>query len=175
MKIALYGTDENMLKKHKEKLYRNIVALDKGVEIFCYKDEKLLKKNLKEYQIVFMEESALNKFEEYIMNNPNRKKVTLTVGKEIGTFFVDDIYYVEAELSRIHLVTKEGEFILSVSISKAQEVLEKEGFVKVHRSYLVNEDHVVRIKHRIAFMDNGKEIPISKYRLKDVRERLVGM
>lgn len=54
------------------------------------------------------------------------------------------------------------------------DLLEEEGFVKVHRSYLVNEDHVVRIKHRIAFMDNGKEVPISKYRVKDVKERLTG-
>lgn len=174
MKIALYGTDESVLENHKRRLYKNIVALDKEVEIFCYKDENILKQHLKEYQIVFMEEAALAQFEEYIVANPSRKKVTWALGKEIGTFFVDDIYYVEAELSKIHLVTKDGEFILSVSISKAQEILEKEGFVKVHRSYLANANHVVRIKHRIAYMDNGKEIPVSKYRLKDVRERLIG-
>lgn len=120
-----------------------------------------------------MEETALDKLEQYLKNNPNRRKVTLSFGKENGTFFVDDVYYVEADLSQIHLVTKEGEFLLSISISQAQEVLEKEGFVKVHRSYLVNSNHVVRIKHRTAFMDNGKEIPISKYRLKEVKERLI--
>ena len=71
-------------------------------------------------------------------------------------------------------MTKDGEFLFSISISKVQEVLEKGGFVKVHRSYLVNGNHVVKIKHRTAFMDNGKGIPISKYRLKAVKERLVG-
>ena len=64
--------------------------------------------------------------------NSNRKKITLAVGKEIGAFFVDDIYYVEADLSKIRLVTKDGEFSLSISISKVQEVLEREWMVSNH-------------------------------------------
>lgn len=106
--------------------------------------------------MIFMEEMAIGQLEQYIQGNSDRKKITLAVGKEIGTFFVDDIYYVEADLSKIRLVTKDGEFLLSISISKVQEVLEREEFVKVHRSYLVNADHVVKIKHRTAYMDNGK-------------------
>ena len=173
MRIALYGTDEEKLEKHKQRLHKNIVGVDDAVEIICCQDELELKDHLKDFQMIFMEETALDKFEQYLKNNPNRRKVSLSVGKEVGTFFVDDIYYVEADLSRIRLVTKEGEFLLSISISQVQEVLEKEGFVKVHRSYLVNSNQVVRLKHRIAFMDNGKEIPVSKYRLKEVKERLI--
>lgn len=173
MRIALYGTDGDKLQKHKQRLYKNIVAVDDTVDIICCQDEKLLKENLKDFQMIFMEEEALDRFEQYLMNNPNRRKVTLSVGKEIGTFFVNDIYYVEADLSKIRLVTKEGEFLLSISISQVQGILENEGFVKVHRSYLVNSSHVIRVKHRTAFMDNGKEIPISKYRLKEVKERLI--
>ena len=173
MRIAIYGTDGEKLEEHKQRLHKNIVGIGDTVEIICCQDEEELKAHLKDYQIVFMEETALDKLEQYLKNNPNRRKVTLSFGKENGTFFVDDVYYVEADLSQIHLVTKEGEFLLSISISQAQEVLEKEGFVKVHRSYLVNSNHVVRIKHRTAFMDNGKEIPISKYRLKEVKERLI--
>lgn len=175
MRIALYGTDGDKLQKHKQRLYRNIVSVDDTVEIICCQDEESLKANLKDFQMIFMEESALDQFEQYIMNNQTRRKVTFAVGKEIGTFFLDDIYYVEADLSKIHLVAKEGDFLLAISISKVQDMLEKEGFVKVHRSYLVNSNHVVQIKHRIAFMDNGKEVPISKYRLKDVRDKLTGV
>ena len=175
MRIALYGTDGDKLQKHKQRLYRNIVSVDDTVEIICCQDEESLKANLKDFQMIFMEESALDQFEQYIMNNQNRRKVTFAVGKEIGTFFLDDIYYVEADLSKIHLVTKEGDFLLAISISKVQDMLEKEGFVNVHRIYLVNSNNVVHIKHRIAFMDNGKEVPISKYRLKDVRDKLTGV
>lgn len=173
MRIALYGTDEEKLEKHKQRLHKNIVGVDDTVEIICCQDELELKDHLKDFQMIFMEETALEKFEQYLKNNSNRRKVTLSVGKEIGTFFVDDIYYVEADLSRIRLVTKEAEFLLSISISQVQEVLKREGFVKVHRSYLVNSNHVVQIKHRTAFMDNGKAIPVSKYRLKEVKERLI--
>ncbi len=37
------------------------------------------------------------------------RKITFSAGKELGTFYVDDIYYVEAELSKIHLVTEKEE------------------------------------------------------------------
>ena len=159
--------------KHNQRLHKTIVGVDDAVEIICCQDESEIKDHLKDFQMIFMEETALDKFEQYLKNNPNCRKVTLSVGKEIGTFFVDDIYYVEADLSRVHLVTKEGKILLSISILQVQEVLEKEGGVKVRRSYLVNSNHVVRLKHRIAFMDNGKEIPVSKYRLKEVKERLI--
>ena len=69
MRIALYGTDGDKLQKHKQRLYKNIVAVDDTVEIICCQDEKLLKENLKDFQMIFMEETALDKFEQYMLNN----------------------------------------------------------------------------------------------------------
>lgn len=111
MRIALYGTDGEKLEEHKQRLHKNIVGIGDTVEIICCQDEEELKAHLKDYQIIFMEETVLDKLEQYLKNNPNRRKVTLSFGKENGTFFVDDVYYVEADLSQIHLVTKEGEFL----------------------------------------------------------------
>lgn len=174
MKIALCGTDEESLNLHKRKIKKYIRDVDDKSEITCIKNEEVDERDMREYQMILVGEAAFSEFEEIVNRKNERRRIALSVGKELNTFFVEDIYYVEAELSKVHLMTRDGEFILPISISQMETMLEQEGFIKVHRSYLVNKVHVVRIKHRTVYMDNEKEIPISKYRIKDVRERMGG-
>lgn len=170
MRIALYGTDVKRLKQHKQRLQESFAKIDNKVEVACYEDEELLKNNLKNYQIIFMEEPIMKQFEVYAENWRGMKRITFRAGTEIETYLISDIYYVEAELSKIHVVTKGGEYILPITITEAEKILELEGFIKTHRSYLINVVHIIRIKSRMAVLDNGSEIPISKYRMKQVKE-----
>lgn len=175
MRIALYGTDSKSLRMHKERLQENFANIDNEVEVFCYEDEESLKSNLKKFQVIFMEEAIMQKFETYADYGQSRKKITFTAGKEVVTFYIKDIYYVEAELSKIHLVTRDSEYILPITITEAEKILEADGFIKTHRSYLINVAHISKIKSKLAVLDNGKEMPISKYRLKQVREEYLKM
>ncbi|MGN0368905.1 MAG: LytR/AlgR family response regulator transcription factor, partial [Wujia sp.] len=171
MRIALYGTDAKRLNMHKKHLLQNFALIDNEVHVSCYEDEDELKSNLTDYQVIFMEETIIKQFESYTEQAQEKKKITFTAGKEVVTFNLGDIYYVEAELSKIHLMTKDGEYVLPMTITDAEKILEAEGFIKTHRSYLVNVLHINRIKSKAAFLDNGAEIPISKYRLKQVRQK----
>lgn len=175
MRIALYGTDLRKLRMHKQRLQENFAKIDNEVEVSCYEDKELLKNNLENFQVIFMEETSLQRFEMYAEFEQSRKKITFTTGKEIVTYCIKDIYYVEAELSKIHLTTKDGEYILPITITEAEKILEADGFIKIHRSYLINMGHISKIKGRIAVLDNGKEMPISKYRLKQVKEEYLKM
>ncbi len=171
MKIALYGTDKEELVKEKERLVKNFAnaKTSQKVEICCFHDEEQLKKNLKNYQIILMEKEGITEFKKCVSGEKNCRKITFSAGKELGTFYVDDIYYVEAELSKIHLVTCNEEHVLPISISETEKLLEGDGFIKTHRSYLINANHIKEIKHRLVILDNGKELPVSKYRIKQVR------
>lgn len=175
MRIALYGTDLRKLRMHKQRLQENFAKIDNEVEISCYEDKGLLKNNLEDFQVIFMEETSLQKFEMYAESEKSRKKIAFAIGKEIVTYYIKDIYYVEAELSKIHLATKDGEYILPITITEAEKILEADGFIKTHRSYLINMAHISKLKSRIAVLDNGKEMPISKYRSKQVREKYLKM
>lgn len=53
MRIALYGTDEEKLEGHKQRLHKSIVGIGDTVEIICCQDEEELKAHLKDYQIIF--------------------------------------------------------------------------------------------------------------------------
>ena len=97
----------------------------------------------------------------------------MKAGKELRSFYLDDIYYIEADLNRVHLMTNREENILPIGITETEELLD-ERFIKVHRSYLVNMDHIDRISNRSVYLDNGKKIAVSKYRLREVKEHVLG-
>lgn len=171
MRIALYGNNKEELEKDRERLVNNF-ANDKTtqkVEVFCFHDEEELKKNMKDYQIILMEKDGIKEFKKCVSGGNARKKITFSAGKELGTFYVDDIYYVEAELSKIHLVTGSEEYVIPISISETEKLLKDDGFIKTHRSYLINANHIKEIKHRMVILENGRELPVSKYRIKQVR------
>lgn len=171
MRIALYGMNKDEMAREKERLINSFANDEcaKQVKIDCFQDEEELKSNLRNYQIIVMEQQGIKEFEKCLSGEKLRRKITFSAGKELGTFYVDDIYYIEAELSKIHLVTSKEEHVIPISISETEKLLEGDGFIKTHRSYLINANHIKEIKHRMVVLDNGKELPISKYRIKQVR------
>ena len=51
--------------------------------------------------------------------------------------------------------------------------LERYGFLRIHKSFLVNMKHVKRISNYIAVMDSGDEFPVSRLRFTKARESFV--
>ena len=77
---------------------------------------------------------------------------------------IKDIYYLEADGMYTQLYRHNGErMLVSKSLSKFEQALELKGFLRIHRSYLVNLIHIQSINRNNGCsvqMVNGKEIPI---------------
>lgn len=173
MKIALFGKDTTVLQQERSRLLDCMTRHndESRGEVTCFHDEQELMANLMDYQMVLVEPMALDILERFMGEGGKPARVTLASNKEVCTFFAHEIYYVEAELSRIKVVLEQECVMLSIPISEAEKVLEPAGFIKIHRSYLVNEAHIKEIKKNTITLDNGMTLPLSKYRLKDVRMR----
>ena len=171
MRIALCGTDAERVEEHKTRLTEGLSAMNQIVEAVDYVEEDMLQDA--GYDIAFFEENAIGQFEEYVKAAANRRKLTLKAGTQIWSFYIDDIYYIEAELNKIHVVTRAADILLPVGITEVESLLTNEPFIKVHRSYLVNMQHIDRISNRVVYMEKGKEIAISKYRLREVKKKLL--
>lgn len=79
------------------------------------------------------------------------------------TFRQDEICYLEANGHHIQVHnTKGAPFMVSSTFSREEERFLSHGFIKVHRSYLVNPHHIRRIEGRDIIMESGNRIPISK-------------
>jgi DNA-binding LytR/AlgR family response regulator len=84
---------------------------------------------------------------------------------------VKDIYYIEAERNYCRIYSKDKEYMLVMTLKDMNEKLPKGHFVRVHRSYIVNIEHIdeVAISH-VAVAK--KAIPLSKSFREDLLNRL---
>lgn len=83
------------------------------------------------------------------------------------------IYYLESDLRTIRLVAKEGAFTFTGKISLLEEQLRQHGFIRIHKSFLVNVSHIHNIFKDSVTMDNQDIIPMSKHKRKDVSQEFL--
>lgn len=95
-------------------------------------------------------------------------------GQQGGINFIDlnDIIYSEASNNYSKLILADGNrFLISKTLKDVQEVLEEEQFLRVHRQYIINLNHVKQFNRNegVLTMDNGDHIPIAR----NQKERLI--
>jgi DNA-binding LytR/AlgR family response regulator len=90
-----------------------------------------------------------------------------------------EIRYVESEGDYVRLHTFKDKYLVRRSLSSLSERWAADGFVRVHRSYLVNLRHVIEIQPYfnqtliVRLNDSGEtKIPVSRRRARQLRERL---
>lgn len=83
-----------------------------------------------------------------------------------GISFIDlnEIVYVEASNNYSKIVLTDGlYFLVSKTLKDVQEVLEEEHFLRVHRQYIINLNHVKQFNRNegVLTMINGVNIPLA--------------
>ena len=109
--------------------------------------------------------------------NPITKLVT-KLGNE--TYIIDpkDVYFIQADLNEVIVKTKTSNAYMQKNISILEEELKDYGFVRVHRSYLVNINKIKNMttveasKFEIKFVDIYDTITTSKDGAKFLRNYL---
>ena len=74
----------------------------------------------------------------------------------------------ESDIRTIQVVAEEGRFSFTGTISALEEELRPHGFIRVHKSFLVNVSRIHNIFKESVTMDNHDVIPMSKHKRKDV-------
>jgi two-component system LytT family response regulator len=97
-------------------------------------------------------------------------------GQQGGISFIDlnDIIYGEASNNYSKLILTDGkQFLISKTLKDVQEVLEEEHFLRVHRQYIINLNHVKHFNRNegVLTMDNGHHIPIARNQKERLTER----
>ena len=95
--------------------------------------------------------------------NLARPEKRLKVSFDRQTDFVpfDKILYIEAQKQYVRIHTQERDYRMKASLGEMEEALDGY-FFKCQRSFLVNLNHVARIKSSCAVLKNGEEVPISR-------------
>lgn len=137
---------------------------------------------LKPYTVKDLEtniEIALYKYAEQNYSETLRYK-SLTILKD--AFFIkdkhalikvsfEDILYAEAMDNYCVIYTSNRKYILSQTLKLVEQKLNPHGFIRVHRSHLLNLKHVTQIQPKSVFI-NDHEIPLSDSYKSELMERI---
>lgn len=83
----------------------------------------------------------------------------------------DDIVYAESYDNYTYVYTKTDKYLLSQTLKKIEEKLIDSGFLRVHKSYLVNLIRIDSISEGQLFL-NGKVIPLGRAYKKELLDRI---
>ena len=135
----------------------------------------------------FMQEGYEVKAYRYILKPINERKIsknvlpcineimkkrnnylTINVKNYVDRIKIDSIVYIETARPNILIYTHDNMYTTKMSISKIEKILNEYGFFRCHNSYIVNLKLVESMNSNTIIV-GGKNIPISKYRVKDLK------
>lgn len=103
-------------------------------------------------------------------------RITVKSGQKIKIITPDEIEYMQAEGDYVGIVTHEGRWLKEQTMKYFEENLPCDGFVRIHRSYIVGIQHIVRIerygKLYQVVLKNGEKIRVSPNGYKLLKERM---
>ncbi len=102
------------------------------------------------------------------------EKVIIDCENEVYVFRIRDIWFCEVYGHKVIVHTRQGEQHLRFAFHKLEKKLQDCGFVRTHKSYLVNLAYVNYIGKKGVEVEGVPDVlPLSRYRAKDVRRRLL--
>lgn len=83
-----------------------------------------------------------------------------------------EILYFESDKRQLQLVTESETYLFYGKLEEAEGKL-GEGFLRCHRSFLVNMEHIRKHSVEEIVLQNGKVIPVSRSYAKEVKRKLM--
>jgi two-component system, LytTR family, response regulator len=121
------------------------------------------------------EKQQLTLLKQHLHNNEKHLPDKIALPYQNGVTFTEikNIIYCESENNYTRFFTTDGnQHLVSKTLGDIQEVLEERNFLRVHRQYLVNLDHIkkyVRGEGNYLILSNNQSIPVAR----NQKERLI--
>ena len=100
--------------------------------------------------------------------------LTINVKNYVDRIKIDSIVYIETDRPNILIYTNDNKYTTKMSISKIDKILREHGFFRCHNSYIVNLK-LVESMNINTLKIGEKYIPISKYRVKELKLALTNI
>ena len=94
-------------------------------------------------------------------------RIVVKNGSKIKIIPVHEVQYLEAADDYVKVHTSEGYFLKNKTMGHFEQVLDGQQFVRSHRSYIVNVQHITRIDpyekdNHVAILKSGVKVPVSR-------------
>lgn len=108
-----------------------------------------------------------------IIQKMQLREVTFSFLEGEKTLYTDNILYVESRKHKCIFSCMEKGNVTYQMYGKLDQIearMERYGFLRIHKSFLVNMKHVKRISNYLAVLDTGDEFPVPRLRFTKARE-----
>lgn len=87
---------------------------------------------------------------------------------------LEEILYFESKNKIVNIYTQKEKRSFYSTLGGIEEILGNQDFFHIHKSYLVNKQHVIRYYYDKVILTNLVELPISQTRRKEIKSILAG-
>lgn len=101
-----------------------------------------------------------------------KKYMVLKSRGEVHRIYHDDVIYIESEKKSLHIHTNKSAITCISKMSDMESKMPEE-FIRIHQSFLVNANYIDVFDSTKVKLNIGKELPISRYRGKNVKEKIL--
>jgi DNA-binding LytR/AlgR family response regulator len=123
-------------------------------------------KSIEKVRLRYLNQNEMVEIEPYFFIRENLNNVQIPY---------KDVIYMKAQENFLQIVTSTKSFLPILSISKMEEQIKGDRFLRVHRSFLVNRSEISLIGKNEIMLSNGLSIPIGdQYRTQINRKHLDG-
>ena len=109
------------------------------------------------------------------MSRAPMSRLFVRTGRSIVPISVDEIAWFEAVGDYIAAHVGESQHLLHLSLNQLEERLDPQHFARIHRTHIVNLDHVAAFRsdlngHVIAELKSGEALQVSRAKARDLRK-----
>ena len=83
-------------------------------------------------------------------------------GSQLVNLAQNEILYFEGQANYLAIHTQAGDYRMRSTMTAVEKELETSGFLRIHKGFLVNLEHVKILKTENLELDNGELLPIGK-------------
>ncbi len=84
---------------------------------------------------------------------------------------INEITYIEVQKENITIHTLNQIYEIKGTMNNIEKDINCSRFCRCHKSFLVNLEHVKSIKQYVVILENSEEVPVSRYRFKETKEK----
>ncbi len=141
---------------------------DKVYKVFKYNTFRFIRKTYLDIELEEVLNNAMEKLED-------EKHIFKTTCGDIA-LYISDILYFEFIDRVVQIKTFNSKYRTTIRRFKdVEDVFIPKGFIPIHRSCLVNGRYIRSIGNLDVTLDNGEKLPISRYRLEEVKKSFINM
>jgi DNA-binding LytR/AlgR family response regulator len=96
-----------------------------------------------------------------LVTNTGRPHLYFNVNKKRIRIFLDEILYIESRKEYINITTKDRSLLTKFQLGEIEDLLTKNNFIRVHRSFIVAKDKIDAFS-AAEIEINGQHIPIGR-------------